>query len=272
MTNSKNNFGNRMKMYEKLNQQHFIPMLPICIRLDGRCFSKWTKKLTRPYSISMMNIMRNITIRLVKETNAVIGYTQSDEISIILHSDSVDSQVYFNGKIQKIISSTAAFVSAYFNESVQHNFNLNACCDGVATFDCRAWQVPNKIEAVNTLLWREQDATKNSISMAARSVYSHKELINCNSVQMQDMLMKKSINWNDYPAQFKRGVFIQRKKTVRKYHMYEIAELPEKHEARINPDLHVQRTDIVAVDMPPFTKVINKIGVVFNGEEPLVCT
>lgn len=261
-------FGNRMKMYEKLAQQKFIPTLPVCIRLDGRSFSSWTRGLKRPYDAGMMSLMRDLTIALVKETGAVIGYTQSDEISLILHQDNMQSQIYFDGKIQKIISSAAAFTSSRFNKMVEHYIDNPG--NKLANFDCRAWQVPNKTEATNTLLWREQDATKNSISMAAHVAYSHRELLNKNSTEKQDMLMEKGVNWNDLPKQFKRGVFVQKCKEVKRFTTEELDKLPLKHEARINPDLHVLRTLVKTIDMPPFTKVINKNEVVFLGQQPLV--
>ena len=199
-------FGDRMKGYEKIAQQSFIPLLPVCIRLDGRCFSKWTHDLARPFDTGMMSLMCALTKALVAETNAVIGYTQSDEISLILYSDNIKTQLYFDGKIQKIVSSAASFTTAWFNT----NTNMYMGNTKIANFDCRAWQVPNLAEAANVLLWREQDATKNSVSMAARSVFSHKELHNCNSSTMQDMLMSKGINWNEIPFFVKKLIVINK--------------------------------------------------------------
>jgi len=261
-------FGDRMKMYEKLQQQRFMPLLPVCVRLDGKSFSIWTKGLNRPFDQNMMSIMRDVTIQLVKETGACMGYTQSDEISLVLYTDNIKSQIFFDGKIQKIISVLAARTSVLFNFYVQRVIPDKA--GDLAVFDCRAWQVPNKIEAANTLLWREQDATKNSISMAARSFYSHNELINKSGAVMQDMLMDKGVNWNNYPNQFKRGVFIQKRKVSRKFTNDELARLPNKHEALKNPDLLVERNKIYAMDMPIFKRVTNRVDVIFNGADPVV--
>jgi tRNA(His) 5'-end guanylyltransferase len=128
--------------------------------------------------------------------------------------------------------------------------------------------MPNFQESANCLLWRELDATRNSVSMAARAYYSHKSVMNKNREVMMNMLMEKGINWNNYPADFKRGTFVQRKKLVRKFEPEELELLPEKHAARTDPNLMVERTDVVKVDMPPFSKVTNRVGVIFYGEDP----
>ena len=129
--------------------------------------------------------------------------------------------------------------------------------------------MPTLSEASNVFLWREYDATKNSIQMAAHHYYSHKELLGKHTGDMQEMLFQKGINWNDYPAFFKRGSFFQRKKKMIKFSDVELENLPAKHAARTNPDLKVERSVIEEVNMPPFGKVTNRVGVIFNGEEPI---
>lgn len=63
-----------------------------------------------------------------------------------------------------------------------------------------------EIELRNKLL--AQDATRNSIAAVAQSQYSHKELHKKNTSQMQEMVFKKGINWNDYDPKLKRGRII----------------------------------------------------------------
>lgn len=135
-------------------------------------------------------------------------------------------------------------------------------------FDCRAWQVPSKTEATNTLLWRELDAAKNSISMAARSLFSHKELQGKSGSEMQEMMFGKGVNWNDYPAFFKRGTFSQRRRELRELTTAEIDRIPEAH--RPPAGRLVDRASIVRLEMPPFSRVTNRVEVVFDGVDPLV--
>jgi tRNA(His) 5'-end guanylyltransferase len=135
-------------------------------------------------------------------------------------------------------------------------------------FDCRVFSVPNETEAANCLLWRELDATRNSVSMAAQANFSHKELQGKSCAEMHDMLFNKSINWNNYPDFFKRGTYVQRINVVRPFTVEEIDKLPPKHMARTNPNLTVERTDYIEIKMPPFMKVINRENVIFRGESP----
>jgi tRNA(His) 5'-end guanylyltransferase len=164
MSGDKNDeFGNRMKEYEGQEaQRRFLPLLPICVRIDGKNFSNWTRNLERPYDARLSDVMIGVTRALMEESNAVLGYTQSDEISLILYSDRYQSQVYFDGKIQKLVSVLASMATGYFNEFAKAQFKEGY--PGLANFDCRAWTVPNQEEAANAILWREKDATKNSIS------------------------------------------------------------------------------------------------------------
>lgn len=263
--------GDRMKELEgREAARRTLPLLPVCIRLDGKGFSKYTKNFTRPYDKRMSDLMVDTTRFLVEESNACVGYTQSDEISLILYSSTNDSQIFFDGKIQKITSVLASMCTAYFNRNVAFAFGQTAM--PMAFFDCRVWDVPTKEEAANEILWRELDATKNAVSMAARHYFSHAELMNKHGGEMQEMMWSKhKVNFNDFPAFFKRGTFVQRRRVPTKlYTPEEIAQLPEKHHARLNPNLEIDRAEVRTIDMPPFMKVINRTAVIFDGAEPLL--
>jgi tRNA(His) 5'-end guanylyltransferase len=243
--------------------------LPVCARLDGRAFHSFTRGLERPYDRNFSELMLEVLKYLVEETGACMGYTQSDEISLIFRGSTLESQIFFDGRIHKMVSTLAAMASVKFNR-IMPSYLPEKKHTKMPTFDCRVWEVPDRTEATNVLVWREQDATKNSISMAAQSVFSHKALHGKNCSDMQDMLMEKGINWNDYPDFFKRGVYVQRRKVVRKFTSEELENLPEKHEARKNPDLMVERSIVAPLEMPVFTRVLNRVGVVFDGQEPIV--
>jgi len=263
----KDEHGNRMKSYEKYGTQRFMPLLPVCARLDGKCFSKFTKGFGRPFDSGMISLMQYVTTELVKETCADIGYTQSDEITLVWKNDSLNSQIFFDGKIQKMVSVLASMCTAYFNANsksfiphVKHK---------LALFDCRVWQVPSITEASNVLYWREKDATKNSISMLGHEYFSHKQLHKKTAKDMQNMLLTEhDVNWNDCPNAFKRGTYIVRKTITSKPSIEEIKLLPPKHNAHANPNLEVTRHIIEMVDFPPMGKVINRNEVYFNGTEP----
>lgn len=256
--------GDRLKMFEGIEAGRIlIPNLPICVRVDGRAFHTFTRGMNRPYDERMSKAMIETMKYLVKKTDACIGYVQSDEISLVL-SDTKDP--LFGGRVQKLTSIIAAMATAKFNDEIHKSFPDKP----LAEFDCRVWNVPNRTEAANTILWREFDATKNSISMAARSVYSDNQLLNKNSSDKQEMLWQKGINWDKYPVFFKRGTYARRVVIERKLTPDELKDLPEHHEARKNPDMVFTRSEIKEIEMPIFSTVENREAVIFDGAEPKV--
>lgn len=263
-------FGDRMKIYEGAEAgRRLMPLLPALCRLDGKGFHNFVKGLARPYDPRLSECMKQVTVYLAEETNCCMAYTQSDEITLCWLADDFKSQIYFDGRIQKMCSILAAKTSVKFNELVA-SLLPGEYVKKQPVFDCRIWNVPNRAEGANTFLWREKDATKNSISMAASHYYSHNALDGKSGSEKQEMLFQKGVNWNDYPAFFKRGVFIQRRKTNRPFTAEEIDKLPAMHDARRNPDLVIERTSVQVLDMPPFGKVKNREDVVFDGAEPIV--
>jgi len=260
----KDNLGDRMKLYEQATAgQKLMPLLPICVRLDGKNFSKITRDLIRPFDHRFHEVMRYTVFRLVKESNAVVGYTQSDEISLILYKDKIDSQLFFDGKVQKLTSVLASMATLFFKEAVR--YFLPELGNTMSFFDCRVWNVPTLEEAVNTLVWREQDATKNSVSMAARHYFPHRRLQNQTCAEMQEMLFSAGVNWNDYPSGFKRGSYCMRRKVATKFTAQELEALPEKHHARQNPELTITRSMVKIVDLPPICKIKNRVDFFFHG-------
>jgi tRNA(His) guanylyltransferase len=263
----KDQFGNRMKLYEGIEaSRKLMPLNPVCIRVDGKNFSKFTRNFTRPFDMQFHEVMRHVTMKLVEETNARIGYTQSDEISLILKSDSIDSQIFFDGKIQKINSVIASMATFYFQDGLRKYYP--AKYGDLAFFDCRVWNTPNEMEAANTLIWRDLDCFKNAISMASRCYYSHSDLHNKSCSEMQEMLFSAGVNMNDYPIGFKRGSYFQRVKTMGKFTQEELEKLPPQHTARIYPNLEFERTVIKAVNLPKLSSIVNIVDVIFHGEEP----
>lgn len=257
--------GNRMKMYEAQEaQRKFLPLLPICTRIDGRCFSKFTKGLDRPFDTGMIDLMKATTKYLVEETQADIGYTQSDEITLVWKNNTYDSEIFFNGKIQKMCSSLTSLTVGFFNQNIAKYIPSKK--DQLANFDCRVWQVPTLDEAANLLLWRERDAVKNSISMLGFEYFSNKQLFKKTGNDIQNMLLTEhNINWNDCPISFKRGSYVVKETVWKKLSEKDLESLPEKHNARKNPDVKFKRSSIGFANFPSMNKVSNKKDVYFNN-------
>ena len=265
----KTTLGDRIKSYEASTESRVLPRLPVVVRLDGRSFSKFTKGMARPFDDDFRQAMIETTKYLVEETHAKIGYTQSDEISLILHSDNAQSgSVLFDGRVQKIASNFAAMASVKFLLEMQKRFPEKV--DGTKTlpsFDARVFATPSKTEATNSVYWRVQDCLKNSISMVAQSVFSHKELQGLNGKEMQfKLLTEKDINWNDFSSNEKQGTFIRKEKVQVKLDEERLAKIPvdKRPEGGM-----VTRGKMVEIDMPNFLKVTNRNEVIFEGAAPI---
>src|SRR5271157_907164 len=215
MSDSKDSLGDRMKGYEDTTRSYLLRRMPVIIRLDGKAFHTFTRCLKNydntmdktPFSIKMHTVMSFTTVALVHQIqNAQIAYTQSDEISILLRDwDKHETEQWFDGNIQKIISVSASVATATFNHFFAEDVRKPESYEDYALFDSRVFNIP-KDEVTNYFIWRQQDASRNSVQMLGRHYFSHKQLHQKNNSMIQDMLMKEhNINWNNIPTWMKRG-------------------------------------------------------------------
>lgn len=266
---SNDDLGDRMKRYEQAETgRQFMPLLPIMARIDGRCFSTFTRGMTRPFDLNMQNTMIHTTTALVEELGAVAGYTQSDEITLAFQTSTLKSQHIFDGKVFKMTSIAASLATSIFIEEARKHWPEKITA-GPVCFDARFWQVPNRSEAANTFLWRENDATKNAISMAARTMFSPKQMHQKSGNELQEMMFQEhQVNFNDYPTRFKRGTFILRRKLLRPLPAETLAKIPEKY----RPAGPIARQVCEPVDLPRFSRIANREAVLFDGESPWMRT
>jgi tRNA(His) 5'-end guanylyltransferase len=245
--------GDRMKFYETFPiAQQIKP--PFLIRLDGRSFSTWTRGLTKPFDKTLISVFHECTEALLEETNADFAYHQSDEITLgFLKPVDPNTQMYFNGKTQKLVSVTSSFLTAQFNMLIEEEFPNKP----LAYFDSKVFEVPNETEAVNALIWRQQDAKRNSIQLLGRSHFSHKQMYKKSSMEIVRMLKEVGINWEEEPNYFKYGQLFKRVKTQTSFTTEEISKLPPKHEARSNPSLTIERGVVQKYDNSFYKDVDN---------------
>jgi tRNA(His) 5'-end guanylyltransferase len=258
--------GDRCKQYEAPEAgRRALRGTPLLARLDGRAFHTFTRDLRRPYDEAMSRCMIETARYLVQESNALVGYTQSDEITLAWFETSQSVTEYnFDGRFQKLASVLAAQASVRFFQLVTEH--LPAKARELPHFDARVWQVPTLADAADVFVWREDDATKNSITMAARAVYTDRELHEKDSGVKQEMLFGKGINWNDYPAFFKRGSYLQRRTSSKTLTDAERARIPEAH--RPPADATFERTSVVDLELPPIRTIANLIPVLFERAAP----
>ena len=226
--------GTRMKeFYEQVPKTRLVRRMPVAIRIDGKAFHTFTRGFRKPFDDILIKTMQETTKYLCENIQGcVFGYTQSDEITLILVDyKKLTSSAWFDYEVQKMCSIAASMATMIFNkifkEEVENfieeggafslaqlNYNqmkmepyLKAIEKG-AMFDARCFNIP-KEEVTNLIYWRQLDATRNSIQMVGQANFSHKELQNKSCNDIQDMLHEqKGINWNDYPTVCKRGTAV----------------------------------------------------------------
>ncbi|GAA3205949.1 tRNA(His) guanylyltransferase Thg1 family protein [Actinocorallia longicatena] len=201
MSGDKTALGDRMKGYEAVTRVTLPRRTYTVIRVDGRAFHSFLRRADRPYDERVMASMDAVGRALCSEiSGAVFAFSQSDECSVLITDfGAPGTQPWFGGTVQKMASVAASVATVAFNRG------YGGRDDAFATFDGRVFTIPDQVEVANYFVWRQRDCVRNSITMAAQAVFSHRRLHGVNSRQMQDMLHEHGIDWNDYPDGCRRG-------------------------------------------------------------------
>lgn len=219
----KTKLGDRMKQYEAVNKSFLMKRNPVIIRVDGKAFHTFTRGMKKPFDDIMVDCMDR-TARYLCEyiQGCKLAYVQSDEISLLLTDyETIKTQGWFNYNLQKMVSISASMATLSFNQAFVNNVNImnylpmdlederyyNVIKNNLfkAMFDSRVFSIP-KEEVVNYFIWRQKDATRNSIQMVAYNEFSRKQLYKKSCNELQEMLFQeKGINWNDLKTSNKRG-------------------------------------------------------------------
>lgn len=223
MARLRDDIGTRMKdFYEQIPKTKLMRRCPVAIRIDGKAFHTYTRNFKRPFDSIFMRAMQE-TMKYLCENiqGCVLGYTQSDEITLILVDyEKINSSAWFDYEVQKLCSVSASMATMRFNqvfarlvqevkeegtEDPKYIKVLDKACETGAMFDSRCFNIP-KEEVTNLVYWRQLDASRNSIQMVGHANFSQKQMHGKSTSDIQDMLMlEKNINWNDFPVACKRG-------------------------------------------------------------------
>lgn len=224
----KDDLGTRMKeYYEQIPKTRLMRRTPVAMRIDGKAFHTFTRGFKKPFDYILVETMQETMKALCENIQGcVLGYTQSDEITLILCDyQTLTTSAWFDYEVQKMCSVGASMATLYFNQIFAKKVNdfLFECVDDEdeemltyintlvnarekgAMFDARVFNIPRE-EVTNLVYWRQQDASKNSIQMVARSLFHHNQLIGKSSNDLQEMMFQvHRVNWNDLPTHLKRG-------------------------------------------------------------------
>lgn len=233
----RDDLGTRMKeYYENVYRFGLTRRTPVAIRIDGKAFHTFTRGFQKPFDNVLVKSMQETMKYLCENIQGCkLGYTQSDEITLILTDyDTLTTDAWFGYELQKMCSIAASMATMAFNKFFERNvfewkdtvFAVNylghlnneitpedlalletymKAVDKGAMFDARVFNIP-KEEVTNLIYWRQLDAARNSVQMVGQANFSHNELQNKTCNMIQEMLMtEKEINWNDFPTPLKRG-------------------------------------------------------------------
>ena len=222
--------GTRMKEnYEQVAQTRLLRRTPVAIRIDGKAFHTFTKGFHKPFDEILATTMQETMQYLCENIQGcVLGYTQSDEITLILQDyATLETDAWFGYKVQKICSVAASMATYYFNhrfmikvddyidsmmslqdcdieEEKKYMDALRASRNKGAFFDARCFNIP-KEEVTNLIYWRQLDARRNAIQSIGQSVFSQKELNNKSCKMIVDMLEEKNIFIEDFKDEYIYG-------------------------------------------------------------------
>ena len=257
------NLGTRMKTYyEQIPKTKLMRRTPVAIRIDGKAFHTFTRGFAKPFDEVLGNAMVRTMEYLCKNIQgAVLGYQQSDEITLLLVDyQTFETDAWFDYEVQKMCSISASMATMafnkYFKEEVDiwfrsnifafpandHNEELMSLWDRYRTaiekgamFDARCFNIP-KEEVCNLVFWRQLDAQRNSVQMLGQANFSHAQLQGKSCLEIQNMLVEqKDISWLDYPARWQHGVAWTKELGVD----YEMPILRNEHRAYVDKLIYV---------------------------------
>lgn len=203
-------FGDRMKAYERVYTDTRISVDEVlCVRIDGKNFSNYTKNFVKPFDSNLSDVMIQTTKDLIEETHANIGYTQSDEITLIFTPTEKAHEYLYGGKVSKLNSILASMTAGFFQHEFRKIGESYWHGNGIPFFDARSFAVPTVEEASNVLLWRAQDARKNSISCFFRYTLGHSRMNGLSGREMIEVLKSEGYDWHALEGRYKYGTIVK---------------------------------------------------------------
>lgn len=203
----------RIESYQTQADLKLLNKLPIIVVVNGRSFAKTTSLLDKPYSKTFAECMMSTVLKLCNEVEGVIfAYHHNDEIVLILRNDqSLDTEPWFDNKVQKLTSIISSIATLHFNNCV-HAVDMSLL--GEAYFTTQIFTVPNIAEAINTIIYKQQQNFYTSIQVAC----FYELLKKYDKISIKDMMQGLSfeekvelllqecdVDFNHYPITFRRG-------------------------------------------------------------------
>lgn len=256
----KDPYGDRMKAYERVTRLVLPRRTFTIVRVDGKAFHTYLRGAEKPFDPTVMDAMQDVGREMCKQiSGARFAYQQSDEVSVLLTDLDPKTEPWFDGQVQKIASVAASIATMAFN---RHHPGFHGP-ERSAMFDGRVYTIPDRSEVINYFRWRQQDAIRNAVAMAAQAHFPHKSLYGLDSAQLQEKLFQeKGINFkNEYPAPARRGALIHR--------VLRFVDVSEEHQKKHGRPAQEARSEWVAAAAPEFgTYDSAAVANLFPGSSP----
>lgn len=205
----------RLRTFETNDDHCVLPGLHIVVRLDGRGFTRQTREVWRldaPFDVRFRDHMLDTVEHLMTACGfgVVYGYTQSDEISLLLRRDDAT----FGRKTRKLLSILAGEASARFTLAMGQ----------MACFDARICPLPTPADVIDYFRWRHEDAHRNALNAhgywllrkqgeSARAATA--ALAGLSVADKNELLFRGGIQFNTLPAWHKRGAALYMREETR---------------------------------------------------------
>lgn len=203
----------RIDSYQESYNYKILAKLPLVISINGRSFLKTTSLLDKPFCEKFAECMISTMMKLCQEVEGCFfGYYFNDEIVLILKNDqTIDTNPWFDNKIQKICSATASIATNHFNDCAK---SLELTLNGDAIFLSEVFAAPTISEALNCLIYKQQQNFYLSAQYACfyellkfHNKETIKEMLSGLSLDEKIDLLNQEcdIDFNKYNSVFRRG-------------------------------------------------------------------
>lgn len=216
------NKNNEFKKFENKNNFQLESNKPIIIRIDGCHFKSFTKglnKFNQLFDLTMIQTMKYLCENI---PDCKFGFTQSDEISLLLLLNNEENDGWFNLRLQKLCSVSASLATLAFNfywtENTATKRSLPATIEYMpeekqqeyikqaklyssklnsAYFDARAFNIENNL-IQEYFIYRQNDCMKNSIQTFGRVYFNQSVLKNLNTQEIKEKIKnEKNVVWEE---------------------------------------------------------------------------
>lgn len=233
----------RVGSYQETSDYKLLNRVPVIISINGRGFAKATELLDKPYCHKFAECIQSTALRLCSEIEgALFAYQHNDEIVVVARNDqSPDTTPWYDNRIQKICSVTASVATLHFNHCASA-LDLNLV--GEPIFTSQVFMVPNVMESINALVYKQQQNFHTSIQFACfyellkkHDKHNIKEMLSGLSIDEKiDLLQQEcGVDFNNYPTSFRKGAGC--------YKIPKVVDGTMKNKWIVNPELPIFAKD-----------------------------